>query len=89
VLSGTLFPWRGWSLLPSIAAPTLILGGQFDFIVLPPTLTRMQSLMPNARFELIRYTGHLPQLERPESVNRHVEAFLEERRRSWRGDHEG
>jgi pimeloyl-ACP methyl ester carboxylesterase len=88
VLAGTLFPWRGWGLLPTIAVPALILGGQFDFIVLPATLARMQSMMPAARFELIRYTGHLPHLERPDSVNRNIEAFLEERRRSWRGAHD-
>jgi pimeloyl-ACP methyl ester carboxylesterase len=85
VLAGTLFPWRGWDLLSSVTVPALILGGQFDFIVLAPTLQRMRSLMANAQFEVIRYTGHLPQLERPDSLNRHVEAFLQARRRSWRG----
>jgi pimeloyl-ACP methyl ester carboxylesterase len=44
--------------------------------------------MPSAHFELVRYTGHLPQLERPESVQRHIEAFLNEKRRSWRGEQE-
>jgi len=88
VLAGTLFPWRGWDLLPQVQVPTLIIGGQFDFIVPTATLQRMAELMPNAHFELVRYTGHLPHLERPESVNRHIEAFLNEKRRSWRGDHE-
>jgi 3-oxoadipate enol-lactonase len=88
VLAGTLFPWRGWGLLPKIAVPTLVIGGQFDFIVPTGVLQRMADLIPSARFELIRYTGHLPQLERPESVNRHIAAFLDEKRRSWRGEHE-
>lgn len=88
VLAGTLFPWRGWSLLPTVQTPTLIIGGQFDFIVPATVLQRMRAEMPNARFELVRYARHLPQLERPEAVNRHIEGFIE-RRRSWRGEEEG
>jgi pimeloyl-ACP methyl ester carboxylesterase len=75
-------------LLPQVQVPTLIIGGQFDFIVPTATLHRMAGLMPSAHFELVRYTGHLPQLERPESVQRHIEAFLNEKRRSWRGEQE-
>ncbi|GAB4186952.1 MAG: alpha/beta fold hydrolase [Roseiflexaceae bacterium] len=89
VLASTLFPWRGWDLLPNVAAPTLIVGGQFDLIVPSSTLESMRQMMPAARLELVRYTGHLPHLERPNSVNTHIEAFLEERRRrSWRGEEE-
>jgi pimeloyl-ACP methyl ester carboxylesterase len=87
VLAGTLFPWRGWGLLPTIQTPTLIIGGQFDFIVPAAVLQRMQADLPNARFELIRYARHLPQIERPAAVNRAIEGFVE-RRRSWRGEEE-
>ena len=87
VLSSTLFPWRGWELLPAISTPTLIIGGQFDFIVPPSLLERMRAAIPGARFELMRYARHLPQIERAAAVNRAVEGFIE-RRRSWRGDHE-
>jgi 3-oxoadipate enol-lactonase len=87
VLAGTLFPWRGWSLLPTIQTPALIIGGQFDFIVPVAVLHRMQAELPNARFELIRYARHLPQIERPAAVNRAIEGFVE-RRRSWRGEEE-
>jgi pimeloyl-ACP methyl ester carboxylesterase len=87
VLAGTLFPWRGWSLLPAIQTPVLIVGGQFDFIVPVAVLQRMRAELPQARFELIRYAGHLPQLERPAAVTRAIEGFLE-RRRSWRGEEE-
>jgi hypothetical protein len=47
----------------------------------------MRAELPNARFELIRYARHLPQLERSEAVNRAVESFIA-RRRSWRGEEE-
>jgi pimeloyl-ACP methyl ester carboxylesterase len=87
ILSGTLFPWRGWALLPTITTPTLIIGGQFDFIVPVSVLQRTRAELTNARFELIRYARHLPQLERPDAVNRQIEGFIE-RRRSWRGEHE-
>lgn len=63
VLAGTFCPWRGWDLLPQITTPTLIIGGQFDFIVPPPVLQRMHRLMPQARLEIIRYARHLPQLD--------------------------
>ena len=50
-----------------------------------PVLQRTRAELPNARFELIRYARHLPQLERPDAVNRQIEGFIE-RRRSWRGE---
>lgn len=85
VLAGTLFPWRGWSLLRAVRCPTLIIGGLHDVIVPVSSLNRMKAEIPNARLELVRYSGHLPHLERPEAVNRHIEGFLEGRR-SWRGE---
>lgn len=87
VLAGTLFPWRGWDLLPAVGIPTLIIGGQFDFIVPASVLQRMRADLPDARFEMVRYARHLPQLERPKAVNRDIEGFIE-RRRSWRGEQE-
>ena len=87
VLAGTLFPWRGWGLLPSVVTPTLIIGGQFDLLVRHDALQRMRSELREARLEIVRYTRHLPQLERPRAVNRHIEQFLE-RRRSWRDEEE-
>jgi 3-oxoadipate enol-lactonase len=88
VLAGTLFPWRGWDLLPQITTPTLIIGGQFDFIVPTSALQRMHRLLPDSQLEIIRYARHLPQLERPKAVNRAIERFIGVRR-SWRGDIEG
>lgn len=85
VLTSTLFPWRGWDLLPQITPPTLIIGGQFDFIVPPPLLQRMQRLIAGSRLDIIRYARHLPQLERPKAVNRALESFVDVRR-SWRGE---
>jgi pimeloyl-ACP methyl ester carboxylesterase len=87
VLAGTLFPWRGWGLLPQIRVPTLIIGGQFDLIVPMSALQRMRAELPDARLKVVRYARHLPQLERSAAVNRDIESFIE-RRRSWRGEDE-
>ncbi|HET9223616.1 MAG TPA: alpha/beta hydrolase [Roseiflexaceae bacterium] len=87
VLASTLFPWRGWGLLPRIAVPTLIIGGQLDLIVPVAALQRMRAELPNARIEIVRYARHLPQIERPAAVNRGIERFVEGRR-SWRGEDE-
>ena len=87
VLASTLFPWRGWGLLPQIATPTLIVGGQFDLIVPIASLQRMCSDLPSARMDIVRYARHLPQIERPAAVNRGIERFIEGRR-SWRGEDE-
>jgi 3-oxoadipate enol-lactonase len=87
VLASTLFPWRGWGLLPQITVPTLIIGGQLDLIVPVAALQRMHTELPNARIEIVRYARHLPQIERPAAVNRGIERFVEGRR-SWRGEEE-
>ena len=87
VLASTLFPWRGWDLLPRIATPTLIVGGQLDLIVPVAALQRMRAELPSARLEIVRYARHLPQIERPAAVNRAIERFVEGRR-SWRGEEE-
>lgn len=83
VLAGTLFRWRGYDVLPQIALPTLMVGGQFDFIVPQAMAQKTAALLPNARLEIIRYTRHLPHLERPDAVNRVIDRFLEGRK-SWR-----
>lgn len=83
VTAGSLFRWRGWDLLPLIKKPTLIVGGQFDHIVRTKSLERMHKLIPNSRLEIIRYTRHLPHLERPAAVNRVIDGFLGQRK-NWR-----
>jgi pimeloyl-ACP methyl ester carboxylesterase len=86
VLAGTLFRWRGYDMLPQISAPTLVVAGQWDFIVPQAMAQKTAALLPNARLEVVRYTRHLPHLERPDAVNRVIERFLEGGGRSWRGE---
>jgi pimeloyl-ACP methyl ester carboxylesterase len=83
VLAGTLFRWDGYKLLPQVRTPTLIIAGQWDFIAPVSQAEASRRLIPNARLEVVRYTRHLPHLERPDAVNRLIDRFLEGPR-SWR-----
>jgi pimeloyl-ACP methyl ester carboxylesterase len=83
VLAGTLFRWDGYQVLPQVQTPTLIIAGQWDFIAPVSQAEETLKLLPNARLEVVRYTRHLPHLERPEAVNRLIDRFLSGPR-SWR-----
>ncbi len=83
VLAGTLFRWDGRKVLPQVPTPTLVIAGQWDFIAPLSQAEETQALLPNARLEVVKYTRHLPHLERPEAVNRLIDRFLDGQR-SWR-----
>lgn len=83
VLAGTLFRWNGYKVLPDVQTPTLIIAGQWDFIAPVSQAEATHKLLPNSRLEVVRYTRHLPHLERPDAVNRLVDRFLSGPR-SWR-----
>lgn len=84
VLAGTLFRWRGYDLLPDLQIPTLVVAGEWDFIVPTALAHKTHDLLPDSRLEVIRYTRHLPHLERPDAVNRVLDRFLGGQT-SWRG----
>jgi len=46
-------------------SPTLVLWGEADRIVDPDYGRAYADAIPGARFELLRWSGHLPQLETP------------------------
>jgi 3-oxoadipate enol-lactonase len=83
VLAGTLFKWDGYQVLPQVRTPTLIIAGQWDFIAPVSQAEEIHRLLPDSRLEVVRYTRHLPHLERPEAVNRLIDRFLGGPR-SWR-----
>jgi pimeloyl-ACP methyl ester carboxylesterase len=61
--------------LSQIAAPTLVLAGEFDTI-LPPRFGRLVAAdIPNARFELLPGEAHQPFQEVPDEFNARVDAF--------------
>jgi pimeloyl-ACP methyl ester carboxylesterase len=64
--------------LAQIAAPTLVLSGEFD-VILPPRFGRsVAAEIPNAHFDVIPGQGHQPFQEIPDDFNARVDAFWRE-----------
>jgi pimeloyl-ACP methyl ester carboxylesterase len=65
--------------LSQIAAPTLVIAGEFDTI-LPPRCGRLVAeAIPGARFEVMPGEAHQPFQEIPDQFNARVDAFWRER----------
>lgn len=62
--------------LPGIAAPTLLLYGEFDALVTPASGRQVQELMPHALYQVIPGAGHLINIEAPDLFNQAVGDFL-------------
>jgi pimeloyl-ACP methyl ester carboxylesterase len=64
--------------LPDIAAPALVIAGEYD-LVTPPALGRqVAEAIPGARFEMLEGEAHQPFQEVPERYNELVDAFWRE-----------
>jgi pimeloyl-ACP methyl ester carboxylesterase len=62
--------------LSQIAAPTLVIAGEFD-LIFPPRFGRfVADGIPNARFEVMPSQGHQPFQEIPDEFNELVDTFL-------------
>jgi 3-oxoadipate enol-lactonase len=62
--------------LPSISAPTLVIGGRDD-LALPNEHQRLiAETIPGARLELIADAAHIASAQQPETVNRLIEEHL-------------
>lgn len=59
----------GWSLLPSIAVPTLIMCGEYDQICPPESHIKMADLIPTSTLQIVANTAHLPPLESPDVIS--------------------
>lgn len=61
--------------IKTMEVPTLVIAGEKDYFY---SVDRMESLaqkIPNAQFEMIPNTGHLPNLEQPEMFNQIISNF--------------
>ena len=65
---------RGW--LRRISVPTLVLWGSSDGIVSPDYGRAYAKQIPKARFELIEYAGHHPEIEQPAEFVTRVAGFM-------------
>lgn len=62
--------------LPEIKAKTLVISGKYDKLN-PPSEGRLcASLIPNATFIEMQFSGHIPALEEPDTYNKIVDDFL-------------
>lgn len=64
--------------LPGIACPVLVLTGTEDTVTPPEAGRALAEGVPNGRFVAIDGAGHMPVLETPQIVARHLRAFLAE-----------
>lgn len=64
--------------LSAITAPTLLLSGDHDFVDFQRIAVRLASVLADARHLELPWAGHLPNLERPDEVNRILVDFLRE-----------
>ncbi|GAT71301.1 alpha/beta hydrolase [Planomonospora sp. ID91781] len=62
--------------LPSTATPALVLWGAQDTVQPVERARRFAELLPDARLQILDGCGHVPQLDCPEPVNRHLQAFF-------------
>jgi proline iminopeptidase len=61
--------------LGEIKIPTLFIAGEFDE-ARPSTVKYYQSLVPGARFEMIKGAGHFTMHDNPDQSNKVVTEFL-------------
>ena len=59
-----------------IRVPALVLCGSADRVTPPPLSRELAKLIPGARLELVDGAGHLSNLERPDTFNMLVGAFI-------------
>jgi 3-oxoadipate enol-lactonase len=71
-----LFATRAGDTLKQIAAPTLVVSGQFDSVVPPRHSRRIARTIPDAQYAEIEGALHNPMDERPRDFTRAVRAFL-------------
>jgi pimeloyl-ACP methyl ester carboxylesterase len=62
--------------LPRIAAPTLVIAGEADFITGPPSAAELGEGIPDARTVLLPETGHFVFIEAPAAFREAVLSFL-------------
>lgn len=61
--------------LPSIAVPTLMVAGEYDYFFPIAEIEKAAQQIPNAQFEVVSASGHLPNLEKPVSFNKIITKF--------------
>lgn len=63
-------------LLSSIKVPTLVIAGDEDSLIPPADMESMHQKIPGSEFHLVKQSGHLINLEQPETFHTHFRNFL-------------
>jgi pimeloyl-ACP methyl ester carboxylesterase len=74
-----IFDWDFCDRLPEIRCPTLIIWGRDDMVISVEDADGYEDAIPGARQLVLEDTGHVPQLERPQTFNELLLDFLAER----------
>ena len=74
--NGARNPADGWSLLPQIKAPTLLVRGELSPIMPKEMAERMEAAIPNARLVTMLGVYHHLVLDAPEAFSRILDDFL-------------
>jgi 3-oxoadipate enol-lactonase len=62
-------------LLGLVQAPVLVVAGEHDEVIPPRDAQAWAAMLPNAQFIVIERAGHLPSIETPGELNRHILEF--------------
>ena len=63
--------------LHEIRHSTLILWGEHDRLFPPQVGRELQAAIPHSTLKIVRASGHIPQWEQPQIVNRHLIDFMQ------------
>jgi pimeloyl-ACP methyl ester carboxylesterase len=79
---GNVCDWNGWrpelamrEAMTSLPTPTLFAWGDKDSFAPASSGQELAARMPNARVEVIKDTGHLPQCDSPDALAKLIAAF--------------
>jgi pimeloyl-ACP methyl ester carboxylesterase len=64
--------------LTGVKVPTLICVGEQDQLTPPAAARSLHERIPGSQFVIVPDAGHLPNLENPETFNRHLISFLKQ-----------
>ena len=76
--AGAIKGWDCFERLPRIKQPTLVLHGAEDVLILPENGRVLAAQIPDARFELIESSGHIPMAEQPHKTVELIRRFLQD-----------
>jgi long-chain acyl-CoA synthetase len=82
--AGAVSKWNGWSMFRSLTTPTMVIRGHRDAVFEKTYFEEVARIIAGAEDVNVGSSGHMVMLERREAVNRALERFLEEQKKSWR-----